>query len=354
MSKKKKVLMVSPKYRPSIGGIEMHVEKLANVLDQKGFNVEILTSSHKFGLKLYERVGHSSIQRIPYGWDKNPFLVPLWILNNLRSFSKNDIVHVHDPVALVFWCFPLLLFKQRKHVFATFHGYEQDPVPWFFKILRRIARKLSHRVICIGDFIENTYRIPCDTMLTGAVETMNVQIDTRDGIVFVGRVESDTGIIAYLDALKHLELNYGIRTHLTVCGRGILESDLRNRAEEIFVDLRLKGLIEAPYEIVASAQLCFAGGYLSILEAMSLGVPVIALAQTELKWNYYLSMRNAGGPISIQTTPEGVAREANRILTNHHLYKYISSEGKRFASTMTWEKLATKYTTLWKNGRSNT
>ncbi len=347
MREKIHVLMVSPRYTPSIGGVEVHVEKVADVLSQKGFIVTILTSSHKFGLKPYEQVGNSNVQRIPFYWEKNPFLSYLWVLRNFRGLNKYDIVHVHDTIPLLFWYLPLLFLNPRKRIYTTFHGFEKDPVPSVFKILRRIARKLSSRVICIGSFIEKTYRVHCDRVLVGAVEKMNISDRPRDGLVFVGRVESDTGVIAYLDVLQKLELNHGIRTHLTVCGGGTLVSDLVSRAEEIRVDLRPKGVVDTPSEIVGSAQVCLAGGFLSILEAMSLGVPVVALAQTELKWRYYLSMRDAGGLISIQTTPEGAAREINRLMTNSLLYQSISSKGKKFASTMTWERMASDYLALW-------
>jgi glycosyltransferase involved in cell wall biosynthesis len=349
LNEKKRVLMVSPRYRPAIGGVEVHVERVVDVLSQKGINVTILTASHKYGLKPHEHVGSSDVQRIPFSWEKNPFLVYLWILRNVRGLSKFDIVHVHDPIPLLFWYLPMVLLKPRKHVYATFHGFEKDPVPWFFKILRRIARKLSYRVICIGSFIENTYRVRCDRVLVGAVERMNLQNKRRDGLVFVGRIESDTGVIAYLDVLHDLEMIHGVRTHLTVCGGGKLESELVHHAKEICVGLRLKGVVDEPGEIVGSAQVCLAGGYLSILEAMALGVPVVALAQTELKWNYYVSMRNKGGPISIQTTSEGAAREIHRLLTNPILYQSISTKGMKFASTMTWEQVASEYIKLWKD-----
>ncbi len=354
MSKKKHVLMVSPRYRPAIGGVEVHVEKLVDVLSQKGFKVSILTSSHKLGLKPYEQVGNSIVQRIPFGWEKNPFLTYLWVLRNLRGLNKYDIVHVHDTIPLLFWYLPLMLLKPRKRIHTTFHGFEKDPVPSVFKILRRIARKLSSRVLCIGSFIEKTYRVRCDRVLVGAVEMANVLDRPRDGLVFVGRIESDTGVIAYLDVLQNLEINHGVRTHLTVCGGGTMESDLVSRAKEISVDLQLKGVVDEPSEIVGSAQVCLAGGYLSILEAMSIGVPVIALAQTGLKWRYYLSMRSAGGPISIQTTPEGAGREIHRLLTNPLLYQYISTTGKKFASALTWERIAMEYLALWTVGESST
>ncbi|MFW9844482.1 MAG: glycosyltransferase, partial [Candidatus Thorarchaeota archaeon] len=111
--------------------------------------------------------------------------------------------------------------------------------------------------------------------------------------------------------------------------------------------VQMKGVVDTPGEIMGSAHVCLAGGYLSILEAMSLGVPVIAMPQTELKWQYFRSMKDAGGPISIQTTTEGAAREINRLLTDPKLYQEISTKGQNFASRMTWEHMTTEYLELW-------
>ena len=345
-----RILMIVPRYKPAIGGLEKHVEKVCKGLHTKGYRLTILTSSHSQSLLAEEYIDGISVSRIPYGIDRNPILTYLWILSKRRKFKDFDIIHIHDPLPLIFWYLPLFLLRRHIPVYSTFHGFERDPVPLIFKMIRRIARKLSRRVICIGNFIEKTYRVRCDSVLVGAVEKMNIQESPRNGLVFVGRVESDTGVIVYLDVLQNLELNHGVRTHLTVCGGGTLESDLVNRAEEISVDLRLKGVVPEPSEIMGSAQVCLAGGFLSILEAMSLGVPVVALAQTELKWRYYLSMKSVGGPISIQTTPEGVAQEINRLLTNPTLNQYISTKGKNFASTLTWDRIISEYLALWTVG----
>ena len=348
-----RILMIVPRYKPAIGGLERHVEKVCQGLQAKGYKITILTSSHSQTLLAEEDIDGISVRRIPYEIDRNPMLSYFWILSKRRKFKDFGIIHIHDPLPLLFWYLPMLLLRRQVPVYSTFHGFERDPVPLLFKIIRRIARKLSYRVICIGGFIEKTYKVRCERVLVGAVKKMNVPDRPRDGLVFVGRVESDTGVIAYLDVLQNLEMNHGVRTHLTICGGGTLESDLVHRAEEICVDLRLKGVVDEPSEIVSSAQVCLAGGYLSILESMSLGVPVIALAQTELKWRYYSSMRNAGGPISIQTNPEGAAREINRLQTNPHLYQYISVKGKKFASILTWERMTLEYLTLWTVGEKS-
>ncbi len=353
MSSSNRILMILPRYKPAIGGLERHAEKVCSGLQAKGYKVTILTSSHSKTLSAEECIDGISVHRIPYGIEQNPILTYFWILSKRRKFTDFDLVHIHDPLPLILWYLPLLVLRKQIPVYATFHGFERDPVPVVFKIIRKITRILSSRVICIGSFIEKTYRVCCDRVLVGAVEKMNVLDRPRDGLVFVGRVESDTGVIAYLDVLQNLEMKHGVRTHLTVCGGGTLESELVSRAEEIGVHLRLKGVVDEPHEIVASAQVCLAGGFLSIIEAMSLGIPVVALAQTELKWRYYLSMRDAGGPISIQTTPEGAAREVNRLMTNPLLYQNISTKGKKFASTLTWERIVLEYLALWTVGEKS-
>ena len=151
--------MVAPRYRPAIGGVEKHLEKLCEGIERIGMQVTILTKSHKSDLKNQEVVGTTRIIRIPFGWDRNPFLVYIWMVLNRKQFSKFNIVHCHDPMPLLQWYLPLRILYRHRPMFATFHGYERDPVPIVFKILRKIAIFFVKASICIGHFIPRIYNI---------------------------------------------------------------------------------------------------------------------------------------------------------------------------------------------------
>ncbi len=341
--------MVVPRYKPAIGGLEKHVEKVCKGLLGKDHKLTILTSSHSHDLLAEECIDDISIIRIPYEIDRNPILSYLWILRNRRKFTDFDVVHVHDPLPLLLWYFPLLVLRKQMPVYATFHGFERDPVPVIFRIIRKIARKLVKRVLCIGRFIENTYDVQCDAVSIGAVESVPPSTGKRTGIVFVGRLEEDTGILEYMQALVLLKEKHKISIPLTICGSGSLSSSLETFVQENGLDVHLKGLVDNPVSIMSSSTIALAAGYLSILEAMAAGLPVIAIAKSSLKFDYYRQVIVEGGPISIQTTPEGIAREIVRLERNKELSNTISNRGLTFAQQMTWTRVINCYLKLWKS-----
>ncbi|MHA1864775.1 MAG: glycosyltransferase family 4 protein [Candidatus Thorarchaeota archaeon] len=353
MSSSNRILMILPRYKPAIGGLERHAEKVCRGLQDKGYKISILTSSHTKTLLAKEYIDGIPVIRIPYGIGRNPILSYLWMLKNRKRFRDFNIVHIHDPLPLLLWYFPLLVLRNHIPVYATFHGFERDPVPVIFRIIRKIARKLIMRVLCIGGFIENIYHVRCDAISIGAVEDVSKSSDNKMGLVFVGRLEEDTGIMEYMHALLLLKDKYDVSIPLTVCGSGSLSTSLETFVQENGLDVHFKGLVDDPISIISANTIALAAGYLSILEAMIVGLPVIAIAKSPLKYDYYRQVIVEGGPISIQTTPERAAREINRLLTNLLLYQYISTKGKKFASTLTWERIVLEYLALWTVGEKS-
>ena len=136
LNKSKQILMIAPRFHPSIGGVEKHVFEVAQKLTERGFVITVITTSHEKGLKRFEVFKGISILRFPYMLEKNFIGVVVWMLRQRHMFSKYDIIHIHDPVPLVFWCSILRVIVPQKPLHITFHGFERDPIPLVFKILR--------------------------------------------------------------------------------------------------------------------------------------------------------------------------------------------------------------------------
>ena len=339
--------MISEHYWPTVGGVQRHVEGIVNELTTGGFQVTVLTSSDTLTRPRQERFGTSNVARIPFGWDHNPLLVALWMIRHHSWIKEHDIIHVHDTVPLVFWYAPLVLFSPKKPVFATFHGFEEDPVPTMYRVLRKIARRLVRKCLCIGGFISREYGMKCDIVSLGATELLPLPRRQREGAVFVGRIEEDTGIIEHVNALAILREKHGISLKLTVCGSGSIRQDVADMALSKGVVVEFTGTIDDPKEIMNRSEFCLAGGYLSILEAMSLGLPVLGIARSPLKAAYLRAVLEQGGPMSIQTSPEGIAEEIARLIKSPKLAAEVSERGRVFAATMSWKRLADVYLALW-------
>ncbi|MHA2265413.1 MAG: glycosyltransferase family 4 protein [Candidatus Thorarchaeota archaeon] len=349
MSTAKRVLMIAPRYRPAVGGIERHLEKVTKILVEKGLSVTILAPTHVAGLTQTETIDKVNIIRIPFGWDRNPFLSYLWMISRRLNLKRYSIVHVHGTMPLLSLYLPLRLLNGQIPVYATFHGFERDPVPAYFKVMRRIARRLVRRSLCIGHFIRTIYGEVCDLVSIGAVDQPERQETERGGLVYIGRIEKDTGIADYIEAMRILSEKYSLMPQLTVYGRGYLQEKLERIADSHGLKVDFAGLAESSTKGLRSKLICLGAGYLSMLEAMSLGLPVVTVAATQLKYEYHKGVLTEGGHISIQTTAERVADEIARLLKNPELIRRISRRGVEFTKKMTWENLAKLYIEMWKH-----
>jgi glycosyltransferase involved in cell wall biosynthesis len=340
--------MISPRFIPLKGGVEKHVEMVAKKLVEYNIDVTIVTLSHKTGLEEHTLWMGFRIIRMPTRC-KNPFHAYRWWIANRNVIAKHDIVHIHDAHQFLFWYLPLVFMFPLKRCFITFHGFERDPIPTQWIVFRKITEILTKKSICIGDFIETFYGTSCDRLSIGAVDISAVSAPLDKGLIFVGRLERDTGILKHVDALHILKSKYGIDLELVVCGSGSLIDEIRAVSIERNLKIELKGNVEDPFKFIKNASICFAAGYLSILEAMSMGLPVIGVATSPLKLHYLKAVKNRGGPISIQTTSEGIAREVARIMTQTALRQNLFHQSKDFARKQSWERLTKVYLELWED-----
>jgi glycosyltransferase involved in cell wall biosynthesis len=150
-----------------------------------------------------------------------------------------------------------------------------------------------------------------------------------------------------MDAIRILEDEHGILMNLTIFGSGSSEDSLHEYAQKLGINVEFKGVVENPRLILSEKEICFAGGYLSILEGNACGTPVIAIAQSNLKHQYYRAMRLDGGVVSIQTTPRGIAKEITRLRKDINHFQYVSTTGHSSASEFSWESLTKAYLDLW-------
>jgi glycosyltransferase involved in cell wall biosynthesis len=339
--------MISPRFKPSKGGVEKHVEMLSKNLVEQKIKVTVVTCAHILGLNEHEKWRGIDIVRMPYSFASNPYRAYRWWRANRHLAYKHEIVHIHDPHQLLFWYLPLLLYFPKKKPFITFHGFERDPILRYWIVLRKISELLTQRNICIGDFIEYFYGTSCDKISIGAVDIQKRSEKMGNKLVFVGRLERDTGILEHVDALNILKTEFGFDPELIICGQGTLYNEIESKAHEHDLRVRMVGMVSNPIDFMRDASICLAAGYLSILEAMSLGLPVIGISTSHLKYEYLKAVRTQGGPLSLQTTSIGVAREIARLLNDPSLQRRISKRSFDFAKKQSWNNMSRTYLELW-------
>ncbi len=329
------ILMLTKLYFPHIGGVEKHVEEVARRLVKKGHKVTVITLNRDKKLPETETRGGVKILRLPYSNSKINIWKYLWLKRNL--IKKADIIHYHD---IFFWHWPFKPLYPLKKVFTTFHGWEgKYPVPYQYKLIRKINELLSSGNICIGDYLLKHYGTKTKYVSYGGVHK---SVHDHEQIVkkkisqatFIGRLEKDLGLVEYLKAFKAIKAKHGLK--ITFVGDG----SCREQAEKIG---KVTGMVKDIKPYLKKPCLVFSSSYLTILEAMLFNRPVFALYQNQLKKDYlklfpgakYIHLSGSAGELVNQVN-NSLQRQSSQI-----------KKARQFAKSQTWDKVVSLYLRLW-------
>src|SRR3989344_3537616 len=95
-----KILFLTRRFYPDVGGVEKHVLKISELLIKKGHKVTVITESQGKenglrGIRIFRIKSRN-------GWFKK-FDIWLWLWRNRELIRNADIVHAHD---VYYWYFP--------------------------------------------------------------------------------------------------------------------------------------------------------------------------------------------------------------------------------------------------------
>lgn len=297
-----KILFLTHYFFPHIGGVEKHTLEVARILGQRGNDVTVLTEKYKPNLKDEEVVDGVKVKRFSYIHSKFLGLISiwLWIWKNRSIVNSSELVHCHD---VFIWYLPFRFIFSGKKVFTTLHGWEGFwPIPLINIFQKRIAARLSRGTIAVGGYIEKFYGLKAHKILYGGtLEYKDLKLNEKvaNSVVFLGRLEKDTGVLEFLKRLDHFKYR-----NVVFIGDG----PLRNVCKKYG---RVLGFRDpAPY--LRKSEYCVPGGYLSYIEAKQFGCKILTYSDSPLKKEYW--------------------REVGRV--------------KKFPS---WEGVADEYLDLWKN-----
>lgn len=285
-----KILFISKYPTTHIGGVETHIRFLTKILKSKKQEVSIISEEQI-------KPPHIKYFGLIYIW--------LWFFKNRKLIEDSDVIHIHD---VFIWYLPFRFLYPSKKVFITFHGWEgKYPIPFWNLINKQIANKLTNGSIAVGKYIEKKYKIKSDYIIYGGVERLSdsKKISTQDKIkntiLFVGRLEPDTGLLQFLDFLRSSSLVYGYE-NVSFVGDGSLRKDCEKFGE-------VYGFCD-PNPFYKKAGTVVPSGYLTYLEAKSYGCKIKTFYGNELKKDYW-------------------------------------DEIKQLKKFDTWEDIANKYIKLW-------
>jgi glycosyltransferase involved in cell wall biosynthesis len=300
VSKPIRILMVTPRYFPDMGGVETHVAEVSRRLARAGADVSILTTDRTGRLPASEQIDGVTIRRVR-AWpaQRDYYFAPG--IARVMADEAWDVVHCQSYHTLVA---PLaMLAAKRANIpyVVTFHGGGHSSRirtalrggQW--ALLRPLLAR-ANRLIAIAKFEIALYssrlRLPSDRFVfipNGAdlARSPEATLAPTDGtlIVSVGRLERYKGHHRAITALPEL-LKVRPDARLRIVGAGPYESDLRRLAHNLGVLDRVEiGPIpptdrQGMAAVLASAALVtllsdYETHPIAAIEALALGRPVL-------------------------------------------------------------------------------
>lgn len=362
-----KIVFITPRFYPSIGGVEKHTYEISKRLVEQGNKVKIVTEldpkiylnsfldyqsrvqSDTYSIKIKKPVKSSQfaifeIENIPilaFQFGKSGFLKKfrIWIqlIKNRNLFKDADIIHCHD---VFIWYLPLRFLFPRKKVFITFHGYESYPISKKSILIRKISELLTNGNICVGEYIKKWYKTKTDFVIYGAVNIQNkIKTITKPSALFFGRLDEQTGILEYVKGFRLIKKT-NPEFKFDVIGEGKYEHKI-NSGIKI-----LPATLNAPL-LLSKYRYAFVSRYLSTLESIAAKKLTFVIYDNPLKKDCFTL-----GPLKdfvvLVSSPGELKAKVNYFLAHPKEEKEIVDKAFEWVQNQTWEKIVNSYLELWK------
>jgi glycosyltransferase involved in cell wall biosynthesis len=328
-----KILMVTPRYFPDMGGTEMHVHEVGRRLAQSGIDVTLLTTiphQHAQSVPPEEDVEGMHIFRIP-AWPKH---YDLYLAPALRAFIKQghwDLIHIQGchtffpPLAM------LTARATKTPYVVTFHsgGHSSHVRMQLRNVQWTLLRPLlahAEKLIGVSHFETQYFRdvlhfsekrfavipngfshpdVPCPLQSKPATNTQ---------IISVGRLERYKGHHHLITALPKIREQYPDAT-LLILGTGPYEETLRTLAQQAgvadYVTIRsipANNRQEMMTQLSQASLITLLSEYesqgIAIMEALALKRPVLVSDTSALR---EYAEKKLVRMVSLQSTPEEIA-----------------------------------------------
>lgn len=275
------IVHVTASFRPAIGGVSNHVLNVCKTQIACGHNVTVITAMNEIYSES-EVIDNINVARFPS--HRSPLRVKLWHLRNHSLYRNADVIHIHSLYSIE--SIPAFLIKKSKTV-ITLHGWGgKYPIP--DEQIERVSTgvpKVASGVITVGSFVNKWFKVKSDETIYGATSLTKVTQEKEYDICILGRLEEDTGINAYIEALREICKRSTRRLNICVCGDGSLRGKLYGAISND-ADIYFKGFVDNPQYYMHRSVCCFTSGYLGILEALTLGCNVYSIYENPVKRDY--------------------------------------------------------------------
>jgi phosphatidyl-myo-inositol alpha-mannosyltransferase len=325
-----KIGLVCPYNISAGGGVQECVNALYSGLKARGHSVKIITPLPKSSLinKQKDIIFLGAGRKVSSFHTTGQIGVStdLKSLRAILDYEQFDILHFHEPWIPVL-SYQILSNSRAAHI-GTFHA--MLPETLMTRTIQKIVTPYTKSILKYLDgftavspaaakYVQTLTHQPI-TFVPNGIDLKkykaNARHDTSSNIVFIGRLEKRKGVIYLLKAFQELQ-KYSPNTKLNIIGDGpdrkklelfVKTQKLRNIHFHGFVDEKTKIKLLSSATIFCSPALYGESFGIVLLEAMALGVPIVAGDNVG-----YRSVLTGKGSLSL-VDPEDVLTFSQRLL----------------------------------------
>lgn len=364
----KKILIFSTAYFPLVGGAEVAVKEITDRIDDVQF--DLITARINRKLPKFERIGNVNVYRIGFGIKLDKFLLP--ILGVFRAVKLNKINKYNliwslmASQASVAASFLKILYPKIKLLLNLQEGDEEDHLkryvfendflykilikPWYILVFKKadfitaLSSYLKQRAVDIG------VKCPIEIVPNGVdinkFRNPKPEIQNESKILITtSRLVKKNAVDDIIEAMKYLpdDVNFYI------IGSGPLENKLKQKTKDKKLETRVKffgylsheEIIKYLYNSAIFIRPSLSEGMgISFLEAMAMGVPVIATPVGGIP--DFLEEGETGLFCNVRD-PESIAEKVKIYFENADLREKIKANAKEMVEKKyDWNLIADK------------
>lgn len=223
-----KIALVTPRYRPVIGGVETHVERLARHAAARGHEVEVLTQTNDREQPLEEVLDGARVRRFTVAYRSDHYAISPALWRYLRESSDRfDVMHAHNYHSLPGLAAARTVGDRTAFIFTPhYHGTSASA---FRRVLHRPYRLAGRRilrraaaVICVSSreasllardfpFVEDKVQVIPNGVDVEALRSAIPFEENRTVVLSFGRLEEYKQVDRTVAAMSHLEESFVLR-----------------------------------------------------------------------------------------------------------------------------------------------
>jgi glycosyltransferase involved in cell wall biosynthesis len=296
-----RVIQVTPRYFPSVGGVEEVVRKISETLVERGVQVVVFSVDRSSNVAAFGNIGGVTVKRFAPLFNDPLYLPEPKFVSSLRK-ENADIIHVHNIHTLPPLIAALCRRADQKLLLQPhYHRYGQSPLRhslfglykrgFFGLIFSRthavVANSAYEEKILCEDFpkLRNVHLLPQGLDFNEARRVKHAPVEPKR-ILYIGALKRYKNVNRILEGFAYLAKNKDGNLRLVVVGDGPERNSLVNLAYELgisgFVEWKSRLSREQLLGEYAKASVFILLSPLEsfsrvVYDALIVGVPVVVL-----------------------------------------------------------------------------